>query len=376
MAEFYISSTKYSIKERQTKKNGRVYDVIFRVITMDGAEMQKRLCGYKTKTLAREAHTEFVTTKCELVKQNPFKKKDPQKADLTVGELFREYISSLSNQNRQSTIGDKIHVFEKFIFPRFEDTPVNQLTKEKLYQWQDALWSAKIPGTSKHYAYDTLKLVRSRFSAFLTWCEDRYNYENNLKCVKIPKRKNPKSKIEYWEEDEFKRFIAVVDDRRYCMIFTFLFYTGLRKGEMSAINPDDLKNHEVSVTKSISFKALNGAPYRIEPPKNGEDRIVPMCKPLQKELDFYQGESPFFFGGEKPISPSTLKNALNRYCKKAGVKIIHPHCFRHSFASLLIHKGASVFVVADLLGDTVEQVMQTYGHMYPSDKQKIIESID
>ena len=69
MTEFYISSTKYSIQERQTKKHGKVYDVVFRVVTLDGIEKQKRLSGYTTKFLAKQAYTEFVTEKCELVKK-------------------------------------------------------------------------------------------------------------------------------------------------------------------------------------------------------------------------------------------------------------------------------------------------------------------
>ena len=33
-------------------------------------------------------------------------------------------------------------------------------------------------------------------------------------------------------------------------------------------------------------------------------------------------------------------------------------------------------VIADLIGDTVEQITKTYGHLYESDKKKIISMID
>ena len=72
---FYISSTKYTLQERMTKNRGRVYDVVFRIITLDGTEKQKKLSGYSTKTAAKNAYTEFVTEYCELVKNNPIKKK-------------------------------------------------------------------------------------------------------------------------------------------------------------------------------------------------------------------------------------------------------------------------------------------------------------
>ena len=73
-AEYYISSNKYSLHERQTKR-GRVYDVVFRIITLDGDEKQKKLSGFTTKALAKQAYVDFVTSKCELVKNNPIKKK-------------------------------------------------------------------------------------------------------------------------------------------------------------------------------------------------------------------------------------------------------------------------------------------------------------
>ena len=61
MAEYYISSNKYSLHERQTKR-GKVYDVIFRIITLDGIEQQKWLSGFTTKALAKQAYVDFVTS--------------------------------------------------------------------------------------------------------------------------------------------------------------------------------------------------------------------------------------------------------------------------------------------------------------------------
>ena len=71
----------------------------------------------------------------------------------------------------------------------------------------------------------------------------------------------------------------------------------------------------------------------------------------------------------------TVARAFQRYCKRADVKIIRIHDLRHSFVSMLIHLGANFMVVADLIGDTVEQVTKTYGHMYETDKRAIINKL-
>lgn len=53
----------------------------------------------------------------------------------------------------------------------------------------------------------------------------------------------------FWEVDEFKKFIHCVDNDRYSDTFTFLFYTGLRESEMFALQWKDIdfKKHTVSI---------------------------------------------------------------------------------------------------------------------------------
>ena len=114
--EFYISSTKYNLQERMTKR-GKVYDVVFRIVTLDGIEKQKRLSGFANKSLAKQAYTDFVTSKCELVKNNPIKKKAVDKKVPTVDELIPEYIASLFNQNKTSSIYSKKHIYRTFVSP-------------------------------------------------------------------------------------------------------------------------------------------------------------------------------------------------------------------------------------------------------------------
>lgn len=108
-------------------KRGKVYDVVFRIVTLDGKEKQKKLSGFANKTLAKQGYTDFVTSKCELVKNNPIKKKDPAKQDLLIGDLIREHISSLFNQNKDSSIYDKQIILRSFILPRYENTKIETL---------------------------------------------------------------------------------------------------------------------------------------------------------------------------------------------------------------------------------------------------------
>ncbi len=91
MIEYYTSSTKYSLQERMTRR-GKVYDVVFRIVTLDGIEKQKKLSGFATKTLAKQGYTDFITSKCELVKNNPISCRFNRRYSRSSDKNIRSYL--------------------------------------------------------------------------------------------------------------------------------------------------------------------------------------------------------------------------------------------------------------------------------------------
>lgn len=375
MEQYYISSTKYNLQDRQTKLNGRVWDVVFYITTLDGVRKQKKLSGFKSKTAAKEAYTDFVTKHCTLTKTAPKKKETATTEIPTVSQLVPMYIQSIYNQNKESSIYDKTNLFNSIIIPSLGSCKITDLSKERLYQWQDELWATNNPKTAGPYSYAYLSKVRAVLSALLVWCESRHGYPNNLKFVQKPKRRVAKKEMEFWSREEFDRFIECVDDPRYKMMFTMSFFTGRRKGEILALSASDIRKDSILFNKTYTRKTVDGSAYKITTSKNEKIGYTPICPALRSALADYQGESPFFFGGQEPISEKVLSRAFDKYIAAADVKRIRYHDLRHSFVSMLLHNGANFMVVADLIGDTVEQVIKTYGHLYESDKIRIVETI-
>lgn len=380
MTKHYILSTKYSLQERQTRKNGRLYDVVFRIMDENGNASQKKLSGFSTKTLARQAYTEFITANCELAKNNPAimqKRAEKGKEIITVELLAKNYFQVVRNQIKNSTIYEKEKIFDLIIIPRFGSYQLKQLTKQELYKWQDELWSSKNPRTNNYYTYKYLSKIRTYMSAFLSWCAERNEgFVNYLLQIKKPKRRTPKTEMQFWTREEFDKFISVVDSPIYHTFFSTLFFTGRRKGEVLALSPDDVKPDSIKFNKSLTRKTIADGPYEITSTKTEKVSSTPICEPLKKELQNYEvPEGRFFFGGNAPLTDNTLRRAFNKYAEKAGVKQIRIHDLRHSFVSMLIHLGANLTVVADLIGDTLAQVTKTYAHLYEEDKTKIIGKI-
>lgn len=375
MEHYYISSNKYSLQERMTKR-GKVYDVVFRIVTIDGQEKQKRLSGFSTKGLAKQGYMAFVDEKCELVKNNPLKKKNPQKEEPLVGELVRAYLSTLGNINKESVIYDKQNIFRNYILPDYENIKAKNITEESLYIWQDKMWAMTNEKNGKYFSQKYLTKIRGLFSTFLTWVEKRYKYRNPFPSMDKPKRRIPKKEMLFWTREEFEQFIAVVDNPEYHALFTFMFFTGRRKGEIFALFPEDIREKSISFTKSLNRRTFGKGTWEITTTKEDKECVIPICKVVQDEIKAYKPpKGKFYFGGETPLAATTVARVFDKYIEKAGVKRIRIHDLRHSFVSMLIHLGANFMVVADLISDTVEQVLKTYGHLYQEDMTNILSKI-
>lgn len=68
---------------------------------------------------------------------------------------------------------------------------------------------------------------------------------------------------------------------------------------------------------------------------------------------------------------------LNSFCKKANLKQIRIHDFRHSCASLLINNGANINEVASYLGHTkIDETLNTYSHMFKNQMSDVVDTIN
>lgn len=386
MKEFYISSTKYTIQERKTQKNGKVYDVVFRIVTQDGTEKQKKLSGYKTKKLASEAYTDFVTQNCELLKgAKKITAAKVAKNEPTLAELYRIYVQYISSVNKESVIYDKIKTMDRYVMPKFGDRRPSTITEEEIREWQSDVF-AHIVRDGKKISHKYACKIRSFFSDFYKWANETYKIPNPFKNVRIPpKSKNePKNKRKktgkFWKESEMSAFISAVDDPKYKCLFTVMLYTGHRKGEIFSLKEEDFipsreNCQKIRFHSSITRKTLDNTTWKENSTKEGKDQVVPVCKRVRDALAEYKGEFPYYFGGEKPAAEQTVTRRFKKYTEAAGLPEITEHGMRHSFVSLLAHQKASIFVIAELVGDEPEQILRTYGHFYDDDMIEAVGKI-
>ena len=111
--------------------------------------------------------------------------------------------------------------------------------------------------------------------------------------------------------------------------------------------------------------------------KGNKERLVPVSKKVEKEIQFYvenQRKSiPVCKGDENIVFLNRRGNRLTRVMiftiiknlsEKIGLKkSVSPHTFRHSFATHLLEGGANLRAIQEMLGHESITTTEIYTHM-------------
>jgi integrase/recombinase XerD len=148
-------------------------------------------------------------------------------------------------------------------------------------------------------------------------------------------------------------------------ILLVLLDTGLRAAELCALTVGDvdLKSGEVRVRRG----------------KGGRGRLAYLGAAARRavwrsllERGRPTGEAPLFCGrdGRFPLTPDALLRLLKRLGERAGVADVHPHRFRHTFATEFLRNGGDVLTLQRLLGHRSLTMVQRYAEIVAADLQR------
>jgi integrase len=164
-------------------------------------------------------------------------------------------------------------------------------------------------------------------------------------------------------EDERDRLIEAIDVRARALL-VFLFFTGARFGEATGLTFDNV------VSGAAMLKSRKGAAGKVK------TRAVPLLPIVQAWMDAPDGGYVFKTPEGKKWDRTTFSKYFREACDKAKVEDFRPHDCRHTFASLLIQKGASLREVAELLGHSRMDMVMRYSHLAPTHLNKAIGLLD
>lgn len=192
------------------------------------------------------------------------------------------------------------------------------------------------------------------------------------------------SEMRHLEPDELE-FAASRVGGEYETLVYVLAYCGIRSGEAVALRRKSVNIMRSELRIAESATEINGR-LAFGSTKNGRERTVTVPKFLMKRIEDHMavhvGEEPAALVFQSPQGgPLRMSNFRRRVWKPAltgtaleGMKI---HELRHTSASILINRGLHPKIVQDHLGhSSIVVTMDRYGHLYPSDNERVQNALD
>jgi len=199
---------------------------------------------------------------------------------------------------------------------------------------------------------------------------------NNLKrwemiekdpCQGIKKINVPEQTPLYFDEQQQGELIEAIQDVWLREIVIFALMTGTRLGEIMNLQWSDVN----LATKTITIKS--SLSYQV---KTGKLRTIPMNETVFSLLNEKSVKEGLVFKGMKGkrANANFVSEKFRECVRKNGFdKRLHFHSLRHSFASVLVKKGASLFQVQKLLGHSSPSITEIYAHLQSSDMHDVVE---
>lgn len=272
----------------------------------------------------------------------------------------------------------------KQVAPYFSNKYVHKITKRDVILWQSEL-------NKKDLSTRYKRAIHVALVTFFNYCIKYYDLKCNVaQLVGNFKGNNTEFIGNIWELEEFNKFIDKVDDQVYNTFFKLLFYTGLRLGEATALtfNDIDFKNNTINVNKNMTrYKDEKGHHIVVSPKTKKSIREIGIDSVLSYELselknnyikkyDDYNSNF-YIFGGDSPLTPTTVERKKNYYCDKAGVKRIKIHEFRHSHACLLFMHNVPINEISQRLGhSTISMTTDIYLRYLPRQEKRVLATLN
>ncbi len=284
---------------------------------------------------------------------------------MTVNALAAEWLFVTENRIKESTAANYRMKLNKHILPYFGDISCNILSSKDIYAFIE---HKRKSGLSMRYIADIIVLLKSIYRYACRECAIR----NVLDSIIIPKRKCKEARI--LNKDEQHKLTSYLKANRSLVTLgiTISLYTGLRIGELCALQwkDIDIKNKTITVRKTIQrIQAINGKRKTklviTEPKSANSNRTIPVPECLIPIILQFIGESNSYVlsGNRKPVEPRTMQNRFKRILDNVKLTSINYHSLRHTFATGALEIGFDIKTLSEILGhSSVEVTLNRYIH--------------
>ena len=289
---------------------------------------------------------------------------------------------------REKTKHYYLNYIDNHIVPELGGTPLEKLTTIQIQKFYNDLQKS---GRIQRYTHIKLKdkglstrVVRGIHTLLNNCLEqavaERLILSNPAKGCRLPKLEKREMKI--LPEDKIGPYLAEAERRGLLAAFYLELTTGLRRGELLALQWTDLdvESKTLSITKQVN--RINGE-LVVSPPKT-RNSVRTLALP-QQAVDLLIAEhkkhsrNPYLFPSPKTgtmYDPDAFRRTHDKILKAIGAEHIRFHDLRHTFATLSLKSGVDVKTLSGALGHySAGFTLNTYTHATAQMKQDAADTI-
>jgi integrase len=312
----------------------------------------------------------------------------------TFGELLERWLRDYAYQNLSPRTAEGYEsIVDAHLIPALGKVPVTTLKRDHIQSYlSEKLRSNRLHGqgllspvTVKRH----LAAIHCALKKGIEWGLVSLNVSDS---ITLPHSQRPDMNI--MNEDEIHSFLEAAKATDYYVIFYVLLFTGMRRSEILALRWSDVDLLLCRLSISRSIHQLKDGSMIFRPPKTVKGRrtiaLPPSAALVLKAHKENQEVQRMLLGAVlkeddlvfcqvdgKPIIPDHVTQAWRRLAKKQGLKGIHTHSARHTFASLMIKKGIHPKIVQEMLGHASIQItLDTYSHVAPGLQEAAAKAFD
>ena len=332
----------------------------------------KAECQAKLKTLKAE---------CDITKP------DDVSPDMCFGDWIDHWYQNYSKPRlgENTRQGYECCIY-KHIIPEIGAIPLNELTQNDLQQFYARLKEGgRLRLTEEHGKGLSDRMVRACHAtcsmALNRAVADGLIRINPTSDCKLPPKKAKEMQV--LTREELRRFLLQAKEEGYYELFLLELSTGLRRGELLALQWSDLnfETGELRVDKQVY--RINGELAVAEPKTKGSVRTIILPPSVLNILAQYrqQVHSRWLFPSrikdDTPLDPASCRKKLQVILERSGCKRVRFHDLRHTFCASCLEHGMDVKTLSAVIGhESVATTLDIYAHTTDTMRQDAADSID
>jgi integrase len=313
-----------------------------------GKQRQYRIGNATVLTLSQARCKSKLALNQAALGQDPCEEKEQTKQVPTFAQFIDEQYMPYIRSYKRSWNTDA-SLLKNHLLPRFGRKYLDEITRQDIVKMHA---DRKASGAAAGSANRLLIMMRYIFNLALKW--EVPGIKSNP-CKGIPLMEENNKMERYLSVDEAERLYGAVCKSENIMlkyIVPMLILTGARK-------------REVLDAKWSDFDLPRRA-WRIPISKSGRARHVPLSDGALTLLATMprKPNCEWAFANPETGKPYvSIYYAWNTARKSVGLSDVRMHDLRHSFASLLINSGRTLYEVQHILGHTQVKTTQRYAHL-------------